>query len=130
MTPAFPVLFLLSDVNGFLDFTCLVNKPRIDINGDTDLYIAGYMGGDDADATVTFGRQSVTSNTVNGLPTDSEVRQHPHVTAAMQLMLPASGAVTRIGAFFCKAQNDVNVIEKIQAIIMASNSKTFSILRS
>ena len=105
-----------------------MNKPRIDINGDNDLFIGGYKSGGDTEATVTFGRLRVTANpvanSVTGLPTGSNERQHPHVTTAKQLLLPESGAAKRIGAFYCNAQKSGNVNEKIPTIIMASDSKT------
>ena len=123
MTPAIYIVYLLSGSNGFLDITCFVNKARITIDGDNNLYIGGYKSGDDTDATVTFGRLSVTANGVTGLPTGKEIQPHPHVRTAKKLLLPESDAATRIGAFYCEAQKDGNVNEKIPAIIMASNSK-------
>ena len=72
---------------------------------------------------MTFGRQSST-DTGTGLPSGSNQRDHPSFgSRARQLLLPASGGIERIGAFYCEAQKD-GITERIPAIIMAANSKS------
>ena len=121
-------LFLLSGANGFLDFTCFVNKPRINIEGNNGLFIGGYKSGDDTGATVTFGRESDTG-TGTELPTSSTRGPHEHLPAIASIFkMPSTGGVSRIGAFYCEAQR-VNIVkERIPAMIMASNSKLTMII--
>ena len=119
--------FYLSGANGFLDLTCFVSKPRISTTGANILYIGGYISGNDTDdITLTFGRESDTG-TGSELPTSSQSISHPDVNNAMKLKMPMSGGVTRIGAFYCKAQKG-NVVERIPAIIMASSSKSLVVI--
>ena len=126
LTPDLSDFVCLSGANGFLDFTCFVSKPRISITGANNLFIGGYISGDsNDDITVTFGRESDTGSG-SELPLSSESIAHPNVYNAMQLTMPMSGGVTRIGAFYCKAQKG-NIIERIPAIIMASNSKSMEV---
>ena len=122
-------LFLLSGANGFLDFTCFVSKPRINIEGNNGLFIGVFKSGDDTGADVTFGRESDTG-TGTQLPTSST--QGPpygyRSAIASVCKMPSTGGVSRIGAFYCEAQR-VNIVkERIPAIIMASNSKLTMII--
>ena len=120
---SFTVLFmLLPGTVSFLDFTCFINYPRININGNTDLFIGGYKSGADMDATVVFDRASNTG-TGSGLPTGSQDKPHPsNSVSATQLLMPQSGGIQRIGAFTCKATKG-GLTERITTIIMADNSK-------
>ena len=106
-----------------LDLTCFVSIPRISITG--DVFIGGYSGDDTGDR-LTFGRLSDTG-TGSGLPSGSLQQDHLG-RRARQLLLPASGGIDRIGAFYCEAQKD-GITERIPAIIMAANSKSSVVIQ-
>ena len=87
------------------------------------MYIAGYMSGNDSDASVSFERASNTG-TGSDLPDGSYERSEPSLPdAATQLRMPESGEKQRIGAFNCLATK-YGQTEQITTIIMADNSKT------
>ena len=110
-----------------LDFNCIVHIARIAITED-DNDIGGYKRGEDIGASVTFGRESDTG-TGRDLPTGSSQQDHPTSGSRTRLLLlPASGGIERIGAFYCQAQKG-GITERIPAIIMAANSKSSVVIQ-
>ncbi|XP_072041905.1 uncharacterized protein [Amphiura filiformis] len=113
---------IITKTSCVLDITCFSNNARININGDDRMFIGGYKSGDDRDASISFGRTSDTG-TGDGLPTGYSINEeHPSPSvSARRLLMPSSGGVERIGAFYCQAEK-AGETERITTIIMAENS--------
>ena len=105
--------------NGFLDFTCSNDNPRIDALGDYGNFIGGYKSGNDTDASVSF-RRTIDTGTGSGLPVVYALSNH-HAAPARILKMN-SYSQKRIGAFSCIADKH-GVKENITTIVIAENSK-------